>query len=97
MKTMYNYTNITAAAPTTTICASRPGSLGKIIINKATASAVIIAYDDIVANASAIIATITLPGTLLKSQDVLEYDIATKRGLTIVTSTGACDLTIAYK
>lgn len=91
---MYHYKNITAGAPTTTICSSTPGVLHAITINKMTASAVIVAYDGVDAT-GIVIATITNPGALLKSQDTLIYDVATKRGLCIVTTT-AQDITISY-
>lgn len=40
-----------------------------------------------------VVATITFPGTLLANQDTLEYGVAVKHGLTIVTSSTA-DITV---
>lgn len=87
------FTHITASAPTTTVCQSTPGTLHKIIINKATASAVITVYDGTAAQADTI-AIITVPATVVQSQVELEYNVAVKRSVTVVTSTASCDLTV---
>lgn len=91
----YKYQNITLAAPTTTTVKSGNGTLHAITINKATATAVITIYDGTAAT-GVLIGTITLPATLLRTQDTLIYDIGFATSLTIVTSTAACDLTISF-
>ena len=93
---MFNFKNITLAAPTTTVVKTGIGDFNGITINKATANAVITIYDGTDANGT-LIGTITLPATLLKSQDFLPYNVSFRKGLTIVTSTAACDLTISYR
>jgi len=91
------YTNITAAAPTTTTVASRPCILSGLTINKAAATGVITIYDGTAAQAVKV-ATITSPGTLLQNQVSLDFkDIVLKTGLTIVTSTAAQDITVAHR
>ena len=88
-------TNITLAVPTTTTCLARPGVLVRIVVNKATASGVITVYDG---DATGTVkATITNPATLLKNQFVLDYDIYLKKGLTVVTSAAAQDITVVYR
>jgi len=91
----YNLTNITAAAPTTTTVKTGNGTFHAITINKATANSVITVYDGTVATGK-LLATITLPATLLKSQDNLIYDGAFSTSLTIVTSTAASDITVSW-
>lgn len=90
------YKNITLAAPTTTTCSDRPCILESITVNKATANGVITVYDGTAAQ-NVVIATITSPGTLLHNQFSLKYGVACKNGLTIVTSTAAQDITVAYR
>ena len=91
------YTNITAAAPTTTTVASRPCILSGLTINKAAATGVITIYDGTAAQ-NVKVATITSPGTLLQNQVSLDFkDIVLKTGLTIVTSTAAQDITVAHR
>lgn len=87
------FQNITTA--TTTVVRSGPGVLTRIVNNKKVASGVITIYDNTSA-AGTKIGTITSPGTLLDNQQVYEYDVQFKTGLTIVTST-ADDLTIVYR
>lgn len=89
------YSNITAAAPTTTVVRSSGGKLGKIIINKATASGVITVYDN-TAGSGTVIATITMPATLLANQLVLTYDVDVANGITVVTATAAQDITVTH-
>lgn len=92
----FRHQNITLSAPTTTVLKVGPGTLHAITINKAVVSAVIAIYDGITAADGSLIGTITLPATLLASQGTLIYDVAFAEGLTIVTSTGACDLTVSF-
>jgi len=91
----YTYKNITLAAPTTTTVKSERGTLHAITVNKTTANGVITVYDGVAADAR-IIATITSPATLLQSQFTLFYDVDFSDNLTIVTSTGAQDLTVSF-
>jgi len=93
---VFKYKNITLAAPTTTVVSTGEGILHSIIINKAVVSSVITIYDGISVALGTLIGTITLPATLLRTQEVLTYDVALKKGLTIVTATGACNLTVSY-
>ncbi len=91
------YTNITLAAPTTTTLMDRPGILAGITINKATATGVITVYDGTVTTGT-VVATITSPGTLLQNQVSIDYhDLCLKKGLTVVTSTAAQDITVTYR
>lgn len=90
------YSNITAAAPTTTVVRSNAGKLGKVIVNKAAASGVITIYDGITVAGGTVIATITMPATLLANQLELEYNIDVAEGITVVTSTAAQDITVTH-
>jgi hypothetical protein len=72
---------------------SGAGTFGGIVINKATASAVITVYDALTATGTPI-ATITMPMAILASQIVLKYNVRLTTGLTIVTSVAAQDLTV---
>ena len=89
----YNYTNITAAAPTTTVVKSGLGVLHAITFNKPTATCVVTLYDNTSA-AGSIIGTITIPANPMPV--TLLYDVAFNNGLTIVTATGASDITVSY-
>jgi len=88
-----SYTNINSA--TTTVVKAGPGFLHLIMVNKAVASATITMYDNTSA-AGTIIGVITMPATLLASQQTLRYDISFLTGLTLVT-VGAQDLTCAFR
>lgn len=90
------YSNITAAAPTTTVVRSNAGKLGKVIVNKAAATGVITIYDGLTAAAGTLIATITMPATLLQNQLEFTYDIDVAKGITVVTSTAAQDITVTH-
>ena len=92
----FSYVNITLAAPTTTTVKSSAGLLHKITVNKAAANGVITCYDNTVASGN-VIATITMPATLLASQIVLDYDVVFNLGLVCITSGAAQDLTISYR
>lgn len=90
----YSYENITTA--TTTQVASGSGELGRVIVNKPVASAVIAIHDGLSA-AGDLIGTITLPATLLSDGPVcVDYGVAFGVGLCIVT-TGAPDVTVCYR
>jgi len=92
----FNATNITLAAPTTTVVKSGAGFLHAIIINKTTATGVITIYDNTAASGT-IIATITQPAAVLATSYVLSYDVSFATGLTIVTSTAAQDITVSWR
>lgn len=93
---IYRYTNIVAAAPTTTAVKGAPGFLHAIVINSPAATGVITVYDSLTAS-GAKIATITQPATLLDgSGKTVLYDVAFNIGLTIVTATAAQDITVSY-
>jgi hypothetical protein len=85
------YSNITTA--TSTQVKATKGFLHKIIVNTAVAAATITIYDN-TSCATTKVGTITLPATTTPM--VLEYNIAFSTGLCITTS-GATDLTIAYR
>lgn len=92
----YSYTNIVLAAPTTTAIKSGSGLLHSITINKPVAASVITVYDN-TAGSGTLIATITLPAALLTEGPYSGiYDVAFATGLTIVTATGASDITVAW-
>jgi hypothetical protein len=90
------FNNITAAAPTTSVLRRGQGILHSITINKAAINGVITVYDGIDATGT-LIGTITSPATLLANQNTLIYDVCFNKGLTIVTSTTAQDITVSYK
>jgi hypothetical protein len=89
----YNSTNITAAAPTTTVVKSAEGILHSITFNKPVATSVVTIYDN-TAGSGTVIGTITIPASPLPV--TLTYDIHFKTGLTIVTATAASDITVSY-
>lgn len=89
----YNFVNITAAAPTTTVVKSGTGVLHTITFNKPVATGVVTVYDNTAASGT-IIATITIPASPLPV--TLVYDATFATGLTIVTATAAQDLTVSY-
>lgn len=87
-----NYTRIVTA--TTTAIKSGQGTLRRLTVNTAVASAVITIYDN-TAGSGTVIAIITMPATLLQNHFTLEYDIEFTTGLTIVSSSTA-DFTVAW-
>jgi hypothetical protein len=79
----YSYLNISAAATTTV--KSGAGTLHSIIINTPVASGEVVLYDR------------TSPSTLLSQGPLTAlYDVAFSTGLTVVT-TGAQDISVAFK
>ena len=92
---LYNY--ITLAAPTTTTVTAKASVLTSITVNKAAANGVITVYDGEAVAGGTVIAIITSPGTLLQNHFTLNYNICLSKGLTIVTSTAAQDITVAYR
>lgn len=91
--TGYSHTNITAAAPTTTVIRATPGILHTITFNKPTATAVVTVYDNTAASGTKI-GTITIPASPMPV--TLTYDARFETGLTIVTETAASDITVTY-
>lgn len=92
MQGAYKYQNITGSATTTV--KSGPGVLRKLVFNKFVSLGVATIYDN-TAGSGTVIATVTLPLTLLQSNGMMEYNVAFNTGLTIVTSV-AFDLTVVY-
>jgi hypothetical protein len=90
------YANITLGAPTTTVVATGPTILSGIIINKAAANAIIAIYDGLAAT-DTLVGTITMPATLLATQNSIDmHELCMNKGLCIVTTT-AQDITVAYR
>lgn len=93
----YIGTNITAAAPTTTLIATGRALLHSIVINKPLAAGVIAIYDGITAGGT-LKGTITKPATLLSDiANTTIYDIICSTGICIVTSGAAQDITVTWK
>lgn len=91
------FTNITLGAPTTTTITVYPCILSGIVINKATANAIIAIYNGATVASGTLIGTITMPATLLQNQLSIDYhDIDCDKGITIVTTT-AQDITILHR
>ena len=89
----YNFVNITAAAPTTTVVKTGAGILHSIAINTPTATAVITIYDNTAASGTKI-GTYTIAASPSPSSVI--YDVAFSTGLTITTATAASDITVSY-
>ena len=89
--------NITGIA--TTVVKTGNCILDTIVFNKKVANGVVAIYDDTSAVAGSLRGTITMPATLLDSQQFIQYVQGLKfdRGLTIVTSVAAQDITIAFR
>ena len=88
----YNYTNITLAAPTTTLVKTGAGVLHAIAVNTAPASGGTLEIDDALTHTTPKVGTLTSP-----AQGTLYYDVAFSTGLTIYTATQAGDYTIIWK
>src|SRR3990167_5339120 len=87
--------NLTGAATTTVKAAA--GYLHCITFNRTIASATVTIYDNTAASGT-LIATITLPATLLNdAPQVALYNVNFKTGLTIVTTGTNLDLTVSYQ
>lgn len=89
----YSFTNITAAAPTTTTIRTTAGILHTITFNNPTATAVVTVYDALTATGTKI-ATITVPASPMPV--TLTYDALFSTGLVITTATAASDITVTY-
>lgn len=91
----FSFSNITTA--TTTTVKSGSGFFHSLTINTTVASSVITIYDN-TAGSGTKIGTITLPAVLLaEGPNTAIYDVKFSTGLTIVTATGASDITISYR
>lgn len=90
----WKYSNITAAAPTTTVVKNGPGVLHCITFNKPTATAVVTIYNNTAASGSDLVGTITVPASPMPV--TLFYDVAMSVGITITTATAASDITVSY-
>ncbi len=93
VKTQYVSTNITLAAPTTTLLATGNGVLHTITFNKPVATSVVTVYNNIAASGT-VLATITVPAS--PQPVTLTYDMAFGIGLTITTATAASDITVTW-
>lgn len=90
-----SFLNVPVATTGAVVVKSGPGFLRGITINKGTASAIIVIYDNTAAS-GAIIGTVTMPSTLLASQVNLEYYVSFANGLTLSITTGQ-DLTVSFR
>jgi hypothetical protein len=88
----YKYLNIVLAAPTTTVVKSGAGILHTVCINTPAATGTIAIYDNTSATAP-LIGTIT---AFASTNPCFTYDAAFTKGLTIVTSTAANNITVTY-
>lgn len=93
LKNQYIGTNITLAAPTTTVIATGNGVLHTITFNKPVSTGVVTVYNNTAASGT-VLATITTPANPLPV--TLTLDIAFGTGLTIVTATAAQDITVSW-
>lgn len=89
----YSYTNITAAAPTTTVIRTGSGILHAINLNTAADTGTITVYDNTTGSGTKI-ATWTSNATT--APHTIIYDAVFTTGLTIVTATAAQDITVTY-
>lgn len=91
----YGYTNIVAAAPTTTVVKASAGFLHAINFT-AVANGVITIYDN-TAGSGTLIRTITSPATILQDEVSILFDESFATGLTIVTSGAAQDINVSSR
>ena len=90
---IFNSTNITLAAPTTTVIKTGSGKLKRIVFNKPVATGVVTIYDNTAASGT-VIGTITTPAS--PQPGSIDYDLAFTTGLTIVSATAAQDITVVW-
>ena len=88
-------TNIVGAASTTDIGVG-DCVLERIVINRPVASATITVYDNTAASGT-VVATITLPATLLEDTHVIEYNAVCNIGCTVVTTGANLDITVVTR
>lgn len=94
--TPVGWSRVNITSTTTTVVKSGAGVLHSLVINTPVANSVITIYDNTDGSGTAI-ATITLPATLLSDgPKVALYDVVFNTGLTIVTATGASNITVSY-
>lgn len=93
VKSQYSSTNITLAAPTTTVVATGSGVLHTITFNNPVSGGVVTVYNNTAASGTKL-ATITTPAS--PQPVTLKYDMAFGIGLTIVTATQAQDITVSW-
>jgi len=94
VESRYSAANITTQ--TTTTVKSGAGLLKRIVFNKPLASGVVAVYDN-TAGSGTLIATITLPATLLNGPFFLDYEDIVSTGITVVTSGATQDITVIYR
>lgn len=94
VESRYSAANITTQ--TTTTVKSGAGLLKRIVFNKPLASGVVAVYDN-TAGSGTLIATITLPSTLLNGPFFLDYEDVVTTGITVVTSGATQDITVIYR
>ena len=93
----YNFLNITAAAPTTTVVKTGPGVFHALVCNTPPGSnGTVTMYDNTAASGTKI-GTITYGTVTSMAPHSLPYDLTFSTGLTIVTATGAGDYTVIYR
>ncbi len=92
-KNQYIGTNITLAAPTTTLVATGNGVLHTVTLNGPVATGVITVYNNTAASGTKL-ATITTPAS--PQPVTLTFDVAFGIGLTITTATAAQDITVSW-
>ena len=93
---LYNYYHIATTSAGVLIVAGS-GVLHTININTPVAGQLVNIYDGVNATATSVpIALITIAATTAPVPPYV-YDVAYKYGLVLVSTTGAADLTIAYK
>jgi hypothetical protein len=90
---VFQYANITAAAPTTTTLKNSPGVLHTVCVNTPAATGTITIYD-LTVGSGAKIGTIT---GYASTPRCFDYDVAFWSGLTIVTATAAQDITVSFR
>jgi hypothetical protein len=99
----FGWDYFSTAAQATYLVKKGPGVLHSVVFNTCLASAVVTIYDNDnkniggTLNLAPIIATITLPATLLDNPAVITYDLKFARGLVIVTSGANADVTVTFK
>lgn len=89
----YSVSNITLAAPTTTVVKTGSGILHAITFNKPVATGVVTVYDNTAASGTTI-GTVTVPASPMPV--TLFYDAVFSIGLTVTTATAAQDITVTY-
>jgi hypothetical protein len=89
----YTYTNIVAAAPTTTVVKSGAGYLHTVCINTPAATGTAQMYDNTAGSGT----KIGLITSFAAVTGCFTYDVYFATGLTIVTSTAAPDYTVSWR